>query len=268
MNPAVLLGREHTTLAAVSTIAEGRCAVALSRGGARKTYHHVDPNEDAAAFAAGEGGLFVAVADAHGGRDASEIAIERLIRHHAPEWTASEFHCSAELWSAAAHTAFADINEAIVRHGALGGATASRTTLAFALVRPGDGLLAFASIGDSHVFRVDANRAVELAPDTPYGFLGGPEETPERLRERCVVGTGDLAGARALLLATDGLSEPGIGVDSPEAAVSTSVQHAAHAEHPLRPLEAARAIVELALSAHRDHAAGDNVASAAAWLEA
>jgi serine/threonine protein phosphatase PrpC len=268
MKPAVLLGREHTTLGAIAAIAEGRCAVALSRGGARKTYHHVDPNEDAAAFAAGAGGLFVTVADAHDGYDASEIAVERLVQRHASEWTGSASPGIASVWSAAAHAAFADVNDAIVRHSAQGGSVLSRTTLIFALARPGEDLLAFASIGDSHAFRVDAERAVELAPGPAKGFLGSPEETPESLRAKCVVGATDLAGARALLLATDGLSERGIGIAAPEAAALDAVERAARAERQLHPLEAARAIVELALSAHRTNAAGDNVASAAAWLEA
>jgi serine/threonine protein phosphatase PrpC len=267
MNPAVLHGREHTTLGAVAAIAEGRCAVALSRGGARKTYRHVDPTEDAAAFFAGAVGLLVMVADAHDGCDASEIAVERLLQRHAPAWTGGEFEGVASRWSAAAHAAFADVNAAIIRHGARGGSASSRTTLAFALARPDEDLLAFASIGDSHAFRIDADRAVELAPATVRSFLGGPEETAEDLRAKCVVGATPLAGARALLLVTDGLSERGIGVEAPEAAALASAERAARAKRELRPLEAARTIVELALSAHRGNAAGDNVASAALWLE-
>ena len=158
MNPAVLCGREHTAFGAVAAIAEGRCAIAISCGGARKTYRHKDPNEDAAAFVAGEGGVLVAVADGHGGCDASEVAVERLAERHAPGWTERDARGIDALWPAAARAAFADVNEAILRFAARGGAESSRTTLTFALIRPGDGLLALASMGDSHAFRVDRSR--------------------------------------------------------------------------------------------------------------
>ena len=69
-----------------------------------------------------------------------------------------------------------------------------------------------------------------------------------------------------MLLVTDGISERGIGVDAPEAAVLESVERAGRAESQLRPLEAARTAVELALAAHRRNGAGDNVASAVVWL--
>jgi serine/threonine protein phosphatase PrpC len=268
MNPAVLCGREHTTLGAIAAIAEGRCAIAISCGGARKTYHHKDPNEDAATFVAGEGGVLVAVADGHGGCDASEVAVERLAERHAPGWTGREARGIEALWPTAARAAFADVHEAILRFAARGGAESSRTTLTFALIRPGDDLLALASMGDSHAFRVDGAGAVDLAHDagTPPAFLGRPQETKETLREKCVLHASGLARVRALLLVTDGISERGIGVDEPEAAVLEAVERAGRAESQLRPLEAARTAVELALSAHRRNRAGDNVASAVVWL--
>lgn len=268
MNPAVLCGREHTTCGAVAAIAEGRCAIAISCGGARKTYHHKDPNEDAAAFVAGEGGVLLAVADGHGGCDASEIAVERLAERHAPGWTGPEARGIDTLWPTAAREAFADVHEAILQRVARGGTDSSRTTLAFALVRTGDDLLAFASLGDSHAFRVDGVDAVDLARDagTVPAFLGQPQETKETLWKKCVVGTCGLAPARAVLLVTDGISKRGIGVDAPEAAVLESVARAGRAESHLRPLETARTTVEAALSAHRRNGAGDNVASAVVWL--
>jgi serine/threonine protein phosphatase PrpC len=270
MNQAVLRGREHDIVGAVAAIAEGRCAIALSRGGTRKTYEHTDPNEDAATFFVGEGGIVVAVADGHGGCAASEIAVERLVERHAPAWTEREVHAFDALWPTAARTALADVNEVIVDRVARARGESPRTTLAFAVVRPGDDLIAFASMGDSHAFRVDSVGAVDLArdPDVPAAYLGRPLKTVASLDKRCVVGTGGFAHARAVLLVTDGISEPGIGVDAPEAAVLESVERAHCVESDLRPLEAARTIVELALSAHRRNAAGDNVASAVVWLEA
>ncbi len=74
--------------------------------------------------------------------------------------------------------------------------------------------------------------------------------------------------ARALALATDGLSELEVGVEDPEAAVAAAVGRAAGAPPELRALEAARGIVESALEAHRRNPSGDNVAAAVLWLGA
>ena len=60
MRSARLLGRDQSALGAVAAIAEGRAAITLSLGGALKTYHHTDPNEDAACFALGAGGMLAA----------------------------------------------------------------------------------------------------------------------------------------------------------------------------------------------------------------
>jgi serine/threonine protein phosphatase PrpC len=268
MNPAVLRGREHTVIGAVATIAEGRCAVAISRGGAGKTYAHTDPNEDVAAFRAGEGGVLLAVADGHWGCDAAELAVERLVERHARHWTGASATGLAALWSSQARGALVDVNETIVREAVRRGAAAARTTLALALLRPGDDLFAWASMGDSHVFCIVPGGAEDhaLAPDTPRGFLGSAQETAVGLREKCVLGTAPLGGIRAVALVTDGLSETGIGVADPAAAVAAAVRDAAGASGDLRPLAAARAIVERALAAQRDNRAGDNVAAAVAWL--
>ena len=69
------------------------------------------------------------------------------------------------------------------------------------------------------------------------------------------------------VLATDGLSERGIGVEAPAAAVADAVDRAGRTDEPVRPLEAARGTVETALAAQRAQGAGDNVASAVAWLD-
>ena len=139
-----------------------------------------------------------------------------------------------------------------------------RTTLALALLRPAEDLLAYASVGDSHVFRVDAERTAELAVarGRPVAFLGFDAETPKSLGGKCVVRTAVLEGAGAVALATDGLSERGIGVDDPASAVADAVRSALSLARDLRPGAAARGIVERALDAQRRHRAGDNVASA------
>ena len=228
--------------------------MALSRGGAPKAYAHKDPNEDGAAFARGDGGDLLVVADAHGGHEAAEIAVDLLIERFAPEWTSSSG--PLQPWPELARRAAGQAHAAILDRAARGGSLESRTTLAFALVRPREDWLAWASVGDSHVFRVDAAETAELpAPgQEPVNFLGSPSRTLE-----------PLGATRALVLATDGLSEHGIGVDSPHEAVSAAVAHAELAKPELRALVAARHLLEQALAAHRRHRAGDNVATALYW---
>lgn len=268
MESAVLRGREHTQPSGIAAIAQGRAAIGLSVGGARKLYAHRDPNEDAAAFHGGAGGTLVAVADGHGGWTASELAIERLVQHYAPGWTEASCPGLRERWTSLALDALVALNAAILGVAAHGGDGSPRTTLALAVVRPGDDLVGFASAGDSHIFHVGEGEVVDLACDPDRGpvYLGAPAEDEEALRAQCVAGTERLAGTRALVLATDGLSEPGIGVDVPEAAVAEAAARAEQAEPALRPLTAARALVEQALEAQRRQRAGDNVASAVLWI--
>lgn len=268
MRTGVLRGPEQTRLGGIATIAEGREAIALSVGGARKTYPHRDPNEDAAAFADGEGGFALAVADGHSGHEAAALAVERLLASFAPHWTADEAPGLRESWKVAVRDAMVELDRAICEEFATGALESPRTTLALALARPGDDLLAFASVGDSHIFRVGDGEVVDLAriPDHRVAFLGSPGTPEDALRRSCAAGTRDLAGTRALVLVTDGFSERGIGVEAPPSAVAECAARAARAAPELRPLEAVRAVAERALAAHRRHRSGDNVASAVLWL--
>jgi len=263
MPSGVLHGRDHTGGGRIAVIAEGHAVVALSRGGAPKPYAYKDPNEDGAAFARGDGGYLLVVADGHGGYEAAELAIDLLAEGFAPDWTASSAPLPA--WPELARRAVGEAHTAILDRAARGGSLESRTTLAFALVRPREDLLAWASVGDSHVFRVDAAETVELNPlgQEPVHFLGSPSRTLETLEIR--IDSQALGATRALVLATDGLSEHGIGVDVPHEAVSAAVAHAEHAKPELRALVAARHLLEQALAAHRRHHAGDNVATAFYW---
>lgn len=269
MPSGVLRGRDYTGVGRIAAIAEGQAAVALSRGGAPKAYAHRDPNEDGAAFARDDAGYLLVVADAHGGHEAAEIAVDLLIERFAPEWTAS----SAPLlpWPELARRAAGQAHAAILDRAARGGNLESRTTLSFALVRPREDWFGWASVGDSHVFRVDAAETAELAlpgqddrdGQEPVHFLGSPSRTLETLGIR--IDSQVLGATRALVLATDGLSEHGIGVDSPHEAVSAAVAHAELEKPELRALAAARHLLEQALASHRRHKAGDNVATALYW---
>lgn len=268
MKTAVLRGRQHTLLGGIAAIAEGGAAVVLSRGGARKNYYCTDPNEDATGFAEGAGGTVLLVADGHYGHQAAEVAVERLLEAYAPRWTEAECRGLRESWAEVAVEALAAANAAILDCVVRGGPPDSRTTLALAVVRPADDLLAYACVADSHLFRVAGGEVVDLARQGgPRGFfLGSPADSAESLRENCTLGSESLAGTRGLVLVTDGFSERRIGVEAPEATVTEVAAAAERAEAPLRALELARGVVERALEAHRRNGNGDNVASAALWL--
>jgi len=265
MRTATLRGRDHTELGAVATVAEGRAAVALSRGGAPKRYPHDDPNEDVAAFARGAGGCLVAVADGHRGCAGAEIAMETLLAEAAASLVAEDAQALLRDFPAAAARILADAHDAI---GARAGRPGPRTTFAFALVRPAEDLLAWALVGDSHVFRVGPGGAVELGLDEAArsGFLGSMADDAESLGERCAAGTLPLGDTRAVVLATDGLSEQGIGVDTPAREVARAVAEAEREAPELRAQGAARGVVEAALAAQRRQRSGDNVASAVVWV--
>lgn len=272
MKTAVLRGPEHTRIGDVATIAEGQVAVALSRGGAAKTYSHKDPNEDAAGFAEAEGGVLLSLADGHGGSEASEKAIDHLLAEHAARWTALDAGDLRERWSEIAPAVLFETSCAIVGHTTRSGATSSRTALVLAVVRRHEGWMAWASMGDCHLFHVGESGEVVDLVDRDGGqtfFLGHPAETEQTLREKCVVGVEELSGTRALVLVSDGISEQGIGVDVPETTVAECADHALRAPGApdLRPLGTARGVVEASLEAHRRHRSGDNVACAVVWLE-
>jgi len=257
-----LYGREHTKLGAVAAVSQGRCAIALSRGGFAKGYAHRDPNEDAAAFAIGADGILLAVADGHGGHEAAELALGELLARFAADWI--DASAIGPTWLAQASDALGLLHGAIVGRASNGGNPHARTTLALALARPGEGQLLYASVGDSHVFAVDAILATDLANpgDARPAYLGSPSLAPEELVARAVIGSAPLSGTRAVALATDGLSEQGIGVLAPDEAVVDALAHSERASRDARPLEAARGIVDCALAAHRLQRAGDNVAAA------
>ncbi len=268
MKSAVLRGREHDHLGAVDVVAEGPVAIANSRGGAPKSYLHTDPNEDTAGFFRGTGGALLVVADGHSGFEAAEVAVEHLLAHPAPQWTGDDASFLTG-WGRHALAALCDANLDILREKAQGLHLDSETTLVATLVRPETGDLFYACVGDSHLFVVGAEGSVhELGSriGRPTPFLGTREETPESLHTRCQLGRHDLAGVRAVVCVTDGLSEQGIGVKDPAAAVAAAVQGAGREPADLRAPALARAVCERACGSHREKRAGDNVAAAVAWL--
>jgi serine/threonine protein phosphatase PrpC len=268
MRSAMLRGREHQKIGSVELVAEEASAIALCRGGAAKTYSHTDPNEDAVLFANGDGGSLIAVADGHGGDWGAERALESLLDGVAEAWTAAAPAWEENArWCEAAYTAIADANATILAGAAEMGLPPAHTTLSLALLRPAQRLLLHASVGDSHVFRA-RDEGVEDIGWAALGrsrcfYLGYPPEL--RDREKAHVACEDLDGALALVLATDGVSERGIGLEDPPDTLAGLLAGTAGCAPDLRPTEACRGLVEAALEAQRRQRAGDNVACAA-WL--
>lgn len=268
MRTALLRGREHTQLSAIATVAEDRAAIALSRGGAAKTYAYREANEDACAFALSDDALLVAVADGHWGSRGAVIVLERLLETHARRWTAATAAQLEERWTREAPEVALDLNASLLDES-VAGVPPGRTTLTLCVARPAEDLLLALAVGDSHFFRVEEGRAREIVPveEGRTGFLGDAgldrESAGECVRAHTLRG----ADRGAVVLATDGLSEWGIGVENPPGTVAESVEAARRASPELRPLEAARGLAERVNEAHRRHGSGDNIATAVAWLD-
>jgi serine/threonine protein phosphatase PrpC len=262
----VLRGRDQVHVGQIATIAEGAAAIALSRGGAPKTYGYVDPNEDCAGFARGDGGALLVVGDAHNGCDASEIAVDTLLARFGEAWTGPAPPTTP--WPELAARGAGAAHAAILERAARGGNPDSRSTLVFALLRPDEGRIGWASLGDSHVFRVGSSGTDEVGRgrDSPSWFVGSARRTPLEIGEHLRSGTLKAHDTRALVLASDGLSEQRIGVEDPAAAVAEAAECARGEAVDLRPLALARRLVEIAQSAQRRNRAGDNIAAAAFWL--
>jgi serine/threonine protein phosphatase PrpC len=269
-----LQGNNSEVIGKISATSEDSVAVAISRGGAKKRYSYTDPNEDVAGYALGARAVLLVVADGHHGRRAAEIAVSVVLDRADGIFEKLSQLPSEQQWPAVAKEAIAAAHAAILAHVAQGGGDRTRTTLAVAIVQPQDDLVAFVSVGDSHIFRVGTDEAVDLACQSkhdqfhaiPPRYLGDPSMDLEGLLTSSKIGTESLDGVSAIALATDGISEPGIGVDIPEFTIGECVSIAGRAKAELRPLELARGIAEAALAAHRDHRSGDNIATAVTFL--
>jgi hypothetical protein len=262
VNAVLLRGQAHLALGAIGEGGEDDVAAAITRGGAPKPYEHTDPNEDAALAVRGPQGALVAVADGHYGYRGAECALESLLAV-AGEWVEGPGR-SADGWYQAALAALVDANGAVLAEQ--GGSARARSTLSFALARPQDDLLVHAALGDSHLFVVDAIVAAEIPRPRKALFLGAGPLRASAAEKLARIGVQALDRPLAIVAATDGLSEHAIGVDDPAGAVHAAVAEALLEAPGRRALAAARAIVVAALAAHRANGAGDNTASAVAWL--
>lgn len=280
MRSAELFGRDHAELGATAAVAEGPAAITLCRGGAAKTYAYTDPNEDAVCFALGAGGLFAAVADGHYGARGAEHVTRWLLEERAPDLTAEVVEAEGspitrtKSWIEVARGLIADAHQQILSQARALEVAPAPTTLSVVVARPADGVLVHASIGDSHTFLVSRNGGAtrDLGWATTGRrhafFLGQPFEGDAPAERHFLVGCEPLTDIRAIVLATDGLSEQQIGVLDAPATVAECVGRATAASPALRPLEACRNVTEAALEAHRANRSGDNIAVAALWLTA
>jgi serine/threonine protein phosphatase PrpC len=273
METAFLRGRDHQLVGRLELEGVGPAAVALSRGGAPKTYSHTDPNEDCVAFALGDGGQLVVAADGHHGDLGSEAAVEAILEEFAPAWTAPTGPVAGhEQWRVQGVEALMRANRAILDVAGRNGLPPAPTTFVLALLRPAEDLLLHLSIGDSHLFAVDDGEAVELGGrDTSLRFtpfLGYQEASPELIGKFGRIGARGLTSLRAIVLATDGLSEPGIGVAEPSRAVFGAVSRSAQDTPPdRRAVDTCRSVVEIAMRAHRQQKAGDNMGCSVVWID-
>lgn len=261
----LLSGRDHIVLGASEARGSEDCAVAISAGGATKTYPHTEPNEDAALFVHGAGGSLVAVADGHHGAGGSQTALEGLARQ--AQWTAVDSGLdSPAAWEQNLLEVLVEGNAAILSRATAADAPPSPTTLAVAILRPREEFVVHGAIGDSHLFVVHDAAVIDLGWRSLGGgkktfFLGSRRETGNSLASRAAIGCRTLAGARAVVLATDGLSEEGIGVADPAQAVANAVRRAGAAARRI-----AQEILDAAMAAQRENESGDNIAVAVARL--
>jgi len=265
-----LVGAQHPDLGAIDTIAEGACAIAISRGGANKVYDHIDPNEDCALFATGAGGSLLAVADGHHGSHGAQAAIEALARETAPAACASNSPAQAEgSWADWLYAELQRTNAAVVTDAVQRNLAPAPTTLCVVVIRPAEEEWSWAAVGDSHIFRFDSTAAQDFgwqaSPDRRgrAHFIGVDEEPWHRANT--ALGWAPLGDTEAIVLATDGLSERSIGLEDPAAGVAAAVAGAREIPEPRRAQWLARDIAARANTAHCEHKSGDNVA-AAVWI--
>jgi serine/threonine protein phosphatase PrpC len=261
---AQLRGPEHVSFGAIAVVAEGGLGIALSRGGAPKPYAHREPNEDYAGFAWSAWGALLALADGHLGSGAASLAVERALAH-APRWLERAPIALLDRFRGDAEALVRAIHQEIVK---LHASTGSRTTLAFALARPREGWLGLVSVGDSLLFTSGAAGAHRIRGDerSESAFLGTARMADADLAAATFVDVRPLRGENAVVLASDGFSQPGIGVKDPEAAISEACRGAERGDPARASLELARGVVQRANDVQRATRSGDNVSAAVLWL--
>ncbi len=242
LSVAALWGHDSEELGAIEVLQPSpSLGLACGRGALPKPYAHLDPNEDAAAVAWGPDATVLVVADAHNGRDASEIAVGRVLDAVGDE-------PAGLLAEDVLVDLFLDIGRAIIAGtvGHDGQRRASRTTLALACIA--QGRLQWASMGDSEVLVLGASSRGLTTPS--HDFLGAPRLRHD-VRRSLDLGTTGLADDDWVALVTDGFTNYTAAVDPVQGALWALAKAPA-------PGDAAGALVRHAYAS----GAGDNVAAA------
>lgn len=267
----LLRGRDHLGIGDSESLHLRRGAIAISAGGAAKTYTHTEPNEDAALLLEGAHASVLAVADGHHGAAGSQTLLEGLASK--TEWVLEDPGLrSASEWEKDLVATLLDQNHAILEDAKRSGGPPSPTTLSLAIARPQDDLLVHAAVGDSHLFVARSQQVDDLGwrsrgPQRRTFFLGSRNENLKSLASKVSLGCQRLSDAQAIVLVTDGLSEVGIGVGDPTGVVRDAIRSAAFDDAQNGAQVITAAVLAQAMKAQRENRAGDNIAIAAIRLE-
>ncbi len=206
------------------------------------------------------------MADGHWGESGARIAIQQ-VAEFARTWVEDRSVREPSLWQDALIDAVQAAHRALV--AAAEGKRGPRTTLSLALARRPEGAFFSACVGDSHLFWIDRERCLDLGwpRDQPARFLGQRDVDAAWVRQATRIETGTLRDTRALLAATDGLSEPGIGVDDPPLAVLEALEESSPYPQAERAAVAAHRLATTTCETHARNGAGDNIAIAVAWCQ-
>ena len=202
----MLRGADHSGLGEYAVTSIGSNLGACISAGARPKRRGADTrNEDAVAIAEGARARFVAVADAHFGCVASEIALDHVLAA-VESWLLRDPPSEdmlAEL--------FFDAGVAVRRETTRPGTAwpESRTTLALAMLS--NDTVTWAALGDSYVFISSEDGCARV--DRPRSAYLGQQFN--LFEVAATISTGSLArsAADAIVVATDGLGD---GLDDPD----------------------------------------------------
>lgn len=261
-----LYGRQAPDLNGVHVRTCGLAAGALCLGGAPKRYGNAVSNEDSVLLAEGPRRILLAIADAHNGPEASELALDWLAAHHVAEWLTRGI--TADLWEPATVECLAAINAHILESCNCVG-VASRTTLVMAIIDIETGLAFLASAGDSHAFVVSRSLVTEVAIASGAGdfFLGLQPQSRQDIAAACTFVQIPICPNAAVLLASDGISTEGIGFPNPLEAIDAVMKALPlHPRHEDMSQALATAVADAARHVQQNHDSGDNISVAVACI--
>ena len=202
--------------------------------GARPKHREADTtNEDAVAIAEGAAARFVAVADAHFGCVASEIALDHVLA--AVESWLLRAPPSGDMLAELFYEAGIAVRQETTRPGTAW--PESRTTLALAMVS--NDTITWAALGDSCVFISSADGCARV--DRPRSAFLGQQFNLFEVAATISTGTLAWSAADAIVIATDGLGE---GLENPDSDLPAIVRGALDI-----PVEAAGAAERLVAGA-------------------